>query len=91
MDNKVLFNENTFYMKYTAYVSDPSKFSVGFAIALAAEIAGTIAFAVTNSMTVAEAAQKQAAEQLRVGKSMDAQEGGTPDEIVEEDPVEVRS
>jgi hypothetical protein len=89
-DNKVYFDDDTFYLRYIAYVSDPSKFSVGFTLALSARIAAAIAFAVTNSMTVAQGAEAQYAEKLRVGKSMDAQEGGTPDEIIDEDPAEAR-
>jgi hypothetical protein len=89
-DNKVYYNDDTFYLRYIAYISDPSKFSIGFTLALAAKIAATIAFSVSNSMTVAQAAEAQYTLKLSQGKSMDAQEGGTPDEIVEEDPAEAR-
>ncbi len=90
-DNKLYYNDTTFSLRYVSYVSDPSKFSIGFCIALAAKIAQRTAFKITNSMTVAQGAEAAFDKQLSIGKSMDAQEGGTPDEIIEEDPAEVRA
>jgi len=90
-DNKVLYNEDTFYLRYVAYVEDPSKFSIGFTVALVAKIRERIAFAISNSMTVAAAAAADYTKQLAVGKGMDAQEGGTPDDFIEESPDEVRA
>lgn len=89
-DNKVLYNENTFSLKYISYVDDPSKFSVGFIRAFASKLAASIAYAVTNSKEVSALAIASYREELQIAKGMDSQEGGTPDSVVEEDPAEVR-
>lgn len=77
---KVFTDDTTIKIKYIARVTDTNIFSIDFSMALAAYLASTLAYSITNSNTVAEAASNTFNEKLSLAKAADASEG-LPDDL----------
>lgn len=79
-NKRLLTDELSVKIKYIARIEDPIQFSQGFILAFYHELVAVLAYAFTNSRPLAVDAEALAAAKLRVGKSLDAQEG-KPDEL----------
>jgi len=77
---KVYSDESTMYIKYIGQITDTATFDPQFAEALACRLAADIAYAITQSATVAQTMWEAYNSALRVARSCDAQEG-TPEEL----------
>lgn len=76
---QILSNDDTLDMIYVWYNDDPSSWDASFARAFALDLAGSIAYAMTQSATLRDQLQKAAAEALREARTVDGQEGKAPE------------
>lgn len=87
---KLLCDYTGIKIKYIKKVTDPVQFDANFAEALAAKLAQKLAYPITESKTMFEAAGKWYGDVLADARSADAQEG-TPDDIDDSDWIDSRS
>lgn len=73
--DRLLCDEETVELRYIRHVTDPTKFDSNFTILFAARLAAEIAYAITNSRTVAADKWDQYLDKRRQTISSDAQEG----------------
>jgi hypothetical protein len=86
---KLLTDEGTARIKYTARVTDPQEYDASLVEALAARLAMEIAYAVTGSTTVVQLVTALYDEKLREARFVDATEGA-PQKIEASDFIESR-
>lgn len=74
----LLCNVDTALIKYISDITDVSKFSRPFTVALEHTIADRICFKLSQNAALADRIEKKAAMKLREARSYDAQEGSSP-------------
>jgi len=78
-------------IKYIAQVTDPDEWSPGFVTALAASIAAALSLAITDSRTISSDVKAEAKEKLLSALAVDAQGGGTPEQVKSNEWIDARS
>ena len=84
-------DESSLKIRYTARISDPSKFSAGFIDALISRLIADLAYPITNSVSLASAKMEQYLKvDLPRAKSADSQQG-SQDEYQSDEWLNARS
>lgn len=89
----ILYNSDSIKIKYIKKITDTTKYSPGFNIALSARLAAELAYPIADSRTLSEEMFKLYIDKLKIAKSQDSQEGypGYQDDHAdEEDWLDVR-
>jgi hypothetical protein len=74
--DKLLCNESSVNIRYIKRITDTTKYSPGFIIALSARLAAELAYPIAQSRTLAEQLFQVYLDKLKIAKSQDAQEDG---------------
>lgn len=75
--DKILYDDDSINIKYIKKITDTTKYSPGFNIALAARLAAELAYPIADSRTLSEEMFKLYLDKLKIAKSQDAQESGS--------------
>lgn len=71
----ILYNDDSINIKYIKRITDTTKYSPGFNMALAGRLAAELAYPIADSRTLSEEMFKMYLDKLKIAKSQDAQEG----------------
>jgi len=70
----LITSESAVKLEYIALITDPTEFSKGFIMALAAKLAAELCYAITSNTTLTDLKWDEYKKKLAKGKSLDAQE-----------------
>lgn len=90
-DKELVTDENEMSIKYLASVTDPTKFDDTFVDLFAWLLASDLAYTITQSKSMAVEMKAEYKRELAMAKGLNAQEGGTPNPIRQDDVVNARS
>jgi hypothetical protein len=80
-NNKLYTDESSAKIKYIARITDPTLYSPAFITAFAARLAYEICFPLTNNANLTKVKYEEYLEKLESAKGLDAQSGGTPEKV----------
>lgn len=82
-NGKILSNEDTLDFAYIYRVTDPAAWDTSFCEALACALAAEAAYALTQSVTLADKLEKEAERKLKIARSRSGMEGVRKDFAIE--------